>query len=139
MISMCVIILAVHSNCQPYVSPRVNFTESVYLLILCMLAIMQIVIDEEAKEYVCFVLLVIVASHTLLVFVYKARLFFRKRLDCACTGTKTATRRHGYDELESTQTEQSLDTDTERQRRILEAIYDSSEEGPENGASFTEN
>lgn len=130
---MCVIILAIHSNCHPYVRDRVNFVESVYLLVLCTLAIMQIVENKDAKYYVCLVLLVLLASHALVVTVYKAGRFFRKRFDCACTWTKTVARRHGYDELESTQTEQNLDPETERQRSILDTIFDSSEEGSENG------
>ncbi|KAL9984155.1 hypothetical protein ACROYT_G006421 [Oculina patagonica] len=135
MIFMCVIVLAIHSNCQPYVRDRANFTESIYLLVLCTLAIMQIVENKDAKYYVCLVLLGILAVHALVVTVYKAGRFFRKRFDCACTWTKTAARRQGYDELESTQTEQNLDPETEIQRSILDTIFDSSEDGSANGKS----
>ena len=134
MIFMCVIVLAIHSNCHPYIRARVNFTESVYLLVLCTLAIMQIVENEDAKYYVCLVLLVILSFHALVLTIYKAVRFFRKRFDCACTLARTAPSRHGYDDLESTQIERALDTETERQRSILATIFDSrSEEGSEHG------
>ena len=131
MIFMCVLILAVHSNCQPYVRARVNYAESVYLLVLCTLSIMQITQDKPTKYYVCLVLLVILACHTLVVTVYKGTRFFQRRFDCACTQIKE--RRQGYNELEDTQIDQSLSTETERQREILDTIFDSSEEGSEHG------
>ena len=134
MIFMCVLVLAIHSNCHPYVRARVNFTESVYLLVLCTLAIMQIAENEDAKFYVCLVLLVIVTFHALVLTIYKAVHFFRKRFDCACTLARPAPSRHGYDELESTEIERTLDTEAERQRSVLDTIFDShSEEGSENG------
>ena len=133
MIFVCVIILAFHSNCQPYVRARVNLAESVYLLVLCTVAIMQITDDKQTKYYVCLVLLVILACHTLVVTVYKGARFFQRRFDCACTQNKRTTRRQGYDELEGTQINRSLSTETERQRNILDTIFDSSEEGSEHG------
>ena len=134
---MCVLVLAVHSNCQPYVRARVNYTESVYLVVLCTLAIMQIVQDIKVKYYVCLVLLVIVGIHALVVTVYKATRFFRKRFDCACARacarTEALERRHGYDVLENTEIERSLDAERERQRNILDTIYTLSGEGSEHG------
>lgn len=133
MILMCVVILAIHSNCHPYVSPRVNFAESVYLLVLCILAIMQIVENKHVQYYVCLVLLAILVFHALVVTVYKAGHFFRKRFDCACTWRETAERRRGYNELEGSQSERTLDSEAERQRSILDTIFDSSEERLEDG------
>ena len=133
MIFMCVLILAVHSNCQPYIRARVNVAESVYLLVLCTLAIMQITDDKQAKYYVCLVLLVILASHTLVMIVYKGTRFFQRRFGCTCAQVKTGTRRQGYDELEGTQIDQSISTETERQREILDTIFDSSDGGSEHG------
>ena len=132
---MCVVILAVHSNCQPYVKPRVNFTESVYLLVLSTVAIMQIVEDEQAKYYVCLVLVVILALHALVVTVYKATRFSRRRFDCACARRRpeSAVRRNGYDQLEDTEIDRSLDPEVERQRSILDTIFSSSPEGSEHG------
>ena len=135
MIAVCVVILAVHSNCHPYVRPRANYVESLYLLVLCGLAIMQIVEDEHAKYYVCLVLLIIVSTHTLVVFLYKAVRFFRKRFDCCACSQAAVVDRHGYEELEDTQTdthtdtqtEQSLDTaEVERQKSIMDTIYSTS-------------
>jgi len=130
---MCVLILAVHSNCQPYVRTRVNVAESVYLLVLCTLSIMQMTNNEPTKYYVCLVLLVILACHTIVVTVYKGTRFFRRRFDCACAEIETATRRQGYNELEGTEIDQSISTETERQRKILDTIFHSSDEGSEHG------
>ena len=121
MVVVCMVILSVHSNCHPYTRPRANYAESVYLLVLCTLAMMQIVEDTNARFYVCLVLLCMVSVYTLMVFFYKAARFFRKRFECCAQAALTE--RHGYEELENTQTEQSLDTDAERQRRIINTIF----------------
>ena len=105
MIVICVVILTVHSNCHPYARPRANFTESVYLLVLCTLAIMQIVEDTPARFYVCLVLLIIVSLHTLVVFVFEAVRFFRKRFNYFAGAQDTVMERRDYEELDNTQTE----------------------------------
>ena len=123
MIFVCVVILTVHSNGQPYMKQRANFAESLYLLVLCMLAIMQIVEHKDAQYYVCLILLIITFVHTLVVFLYKAVLFFRNRFGhCACL-LKTAMDRRSYEELENTQTDPNLDIDAQRQRSILDSIF----------------
>ena len=94
---------------------------------------MQITDDKQAKYYVCLVLLVILASHTLVMIVYKGTRFFQRRFDCTCAQVKTGTRRREYDELEGTQIDQSISTETERQREILDTIFDSSDGGSEHG------
>ena len=126
MIVVCVVILSVHSNCHPYTRPRANYAESVYLLVLCTLAIMQIVEDKNAQFYVSLVLLCIVSVHTLAMFFYKAGRFFRQRFKCCANGQTTAVDRRGYEELENTLTEESLDTEVERQRRVLDTIFSAS-------------
>ena len=133
MIFMCVLILAVHSNCQPYLRSRVNVVESVYLVVLCTLSIMQMTDDQQVKYYVCLVLLIILACHTLVVIVYKGTCFFQKRFDCTCAQITTARRRQGYNILEGTEIDQSISTETERQREILGTIFDSSDGGSEHG------
>lgn len=133
MILMCVLILAVHSNCQPYLRARVNVAESVYLVVLCTLAIMQMTDNQSVKYYVCLVLLIILVCHTLVVIVYKGTRFFQRRFDCTCAPITTATRRQGYHVLEGTEIDQSISTETERQREILDTIFDSSEGGSEHG------
>ena len=118
----CMVILAVHSNCQPYMRPRANYAESVYLLVLSILAMMQTVEDQETAFYVCLVLLITAAIHTLVVFFLKAGLFCRRRFKC-CTGEETPDdQRHRYQELENTENEQRRDTEIERRRSILDTI-----------------
>ena len=128
MIFVCVVILALHSNCQPYTKRRANFAESLYLLVLCTFAIMQIVENKDARYYVCLVLLIIVSVHTLVVFLYEAVRFFRKRFDnCACL-LNTVMERRSYEELENTQTDPILDIDAQRQQSILDSIFSTTEE-----------
>lgn len=136
MILMCVLILAVHSNFQPYLKPRVNFTESVYLLVLATLAIMQIVEDEMVRYGVSLGLVFTVALHALVVTVYKGARFFRKRFEIACArrGLESNTRHRNYDQLEDTEIDQnSLDAERERQRNIMDTIFNSPSEGADHG------
>ena len=129
----CMVILAVHSNCQPYMRPRANYAESVYLLVLSVLAIMQIVDDQETAFNVCLVLLIIAAIHTLVIFFLKAGLFCRRRFKC-CTGEETPDdQRHRYQELENTETEQSRDTEIERRKSILDTIFSKPSGVPNDG------
>ena len=122
MIVACMVILAVHSNCQPYMRPRANYAESVYLLVLSVVAIMQIVDDQETAFNVCLVLLIIAAIHTLGIFFLKAGLFCRRRFEC-CTGEERPDdQRHRYQELENTENEERRDTEIERRRSILDTI-----------------
>ena len=121
MSAACMVILAVHSNCQPYIRTRANYAESVYLLVLSILAMMQIVEDHETSLYGCLVLIP-AAIHTLGVFFLKAGLFCRRRFKC-CTGEETPDdQRHRYQELENTENEESRDTEIERRRSILDTI-----------------
>lgn len=136
-ILICVVILAVHSNCQPYLKPRVNFTESVYLLVLATLAIMQIVEDDTFRYKASLVLVFAVALHALMVAVYKAARFFRKRFDCVCArrGLESNERLRDYDQLEDTEIDRdSLAAERERQKSILDTIFNSSTEGSEHGS-----
>ena len=129
----CMVILAVHSNCQPYMRPRANYAESVYLLVLSVLAMMQTVEDQQTAFYVCLVLLITAAIHTLVVFFLKAGLFCRRRFKC-CTGEETPDdQRHRYGELENTETEQSRDTEIERRKSILDAIFSKPSGVPNHG------
>ena len=132
MIVVCIMILAVHSYSHPYILSRANLTESLYLLVLCMLAVMQIVpkIVEDKNAYRCImfisvVLFVIALIHTIVVFFCKAVRFFQWRLRC-CTGAQnTVVDRRGYEELENTHNDQDLDSEVERQRSVMDMIFKS--------------
>jgi len=121
MIFECVVILAVHNYCHPYLRARANLAESVYLLVLCTLAIMQLTEDKQFEVRV-EVLLVMLACHTLVVFLCKATHLFRNRFHCACARPNRSTRRRGYDEIESTATDPSLSIETQRRRSNLNII-----------------
>ena len=127
MIVVCMVILTVHSNCQPYMRSRANWAESLYLLVLCVLAVAQIVpeiVDKhQASVYIPMVLLVIVSIHTIVVFFYKAARFFRGRFSCCACAKDTVVDRRTYEELENTETTQSFDTEIERRRSVLDTIF----------------
>ena len=131
MIFECVIILAVHNYCHPYLRSRANLAEYFYLLVLCTLAIMQIIEDKQVLliDVLVKVLLVILACHTLVVFLCKAAHLFRNRFHCACLRPNRLKRRRGYDELKSTETEQSLSIETQRRRSNLDAISQTRSQG----------
>ena len=122
MIFECVIILAVHNYCHPYLRSRANLAESVYLLVLCALAIMQIIEKHARLDILVKVLLLILACHTLVVFLCKAPHFFRNRFHCACVRSNRSRRCQEYDELKSTESEESLSIETQRRRSNLDAI-----------------
>ena len=138
MIVVCMVILTVHSNCQPYMRSRANWAESLYLLVLCVLGVTQIVpeiVEDklQASVYISVVLLGIVSIHTIAVFFYKAACFFRGRFrSCACA-EDTVVDRSGYEELENTETTQSSDTEIEGRRRVLDTIFTTSARQQNNG------
>ena len=133
MIVACMVILAVHSNCQPYMRPRANYAESVYLLVLSILAMMQTVEDQETAFYVCLVLLITAAIHTLVVFFLKAGLFCRMRFECCAGEERPDDQRHRYEELANTETEPSRDTEIERRKSILDTIFSKPSGVPNHG------
>ena len=138
MILMCVIVLAVHSNCHPYKKARVNITESVYLMILCLLTIMQIFPDSNdkysSKNIVCLIFLIILSIHTCLLTLCKAIRFFGKRFGFAVPGISN---QDGVtqDPLGDSLIEQSLDTEDTRRRDVLDTIF-STASGESNRSEF---
>lgn len=130
MIVVCIIILTVHCYRHPYILSRANLAESLYLLILCMLTVMQIapkiVEDKNSCKYVIYisvVLFVILSIHTIVVFSCKAVCFFQWRLRCCAAAQSTVVDRRGYEELENTYTDQDLDTEVERRRSVMDMIF----------------
>ncbi|PFX25111.1 hypothetical protein AWC38_SpisGene10242 [Stylophora pistillata] len=128
MIFASIIILAVHSNCQPYLRTRVNFSESFYLLALCTIAVLctlpiKKLVGSGTAEIVCEVLVSSLAFHTSVVFVLKAVGFFRQHFDCACVPFEEFARRSGYEKLGDTEFELSLDLETERRKNLFEPIF----------------
>ena len=122
--------MAVHNYCHPYLRARANLAEFFYLLVLCTLAITQIIDDKQAPlDVLVEVLMAISACCTLVVFLCKAIHLLRNRFHCACAWPNRSTRRRRYDELESATTEQSLSIETQRRRSNLEAISQTRSQG----------
>ena len=95
-----------------------------------MLAVTQVVPDivvnynKDAVVYTSVVLLGLMLIHTTVVFFYKAVRFFRVRFECCAGGEATDGQRRGrYRELEDSRTEQVLDAEVERQRHVLDTIF----------------
>ena len=126
MMVACNVILVVHSNCQPYTRWRANITESLYLLVLSMLALIEIVQEtvefKSTCEIISFVLLGMMSTHTVVVFVYKAVIFCRSTFKC-CARTQDPLERSGYQQIEISSTDQSFDAEIEERRNIFKTIY----------------
>ena len=121
------VLLTVHSNFQPYEKRRANIMESLYLMVLCILALMQSVEDKTVKNYICSGLIILASLHTLVVFLSKAVGFFRRRFNC-CTACvrENGLDRSDVEEIENTPTNSSVFTqgDSERQLSIRDSFQE---------------
>ena len=79
MVLECTVILAFHSNFQPYLIQRINTTETLYLLCLSSLAILQLLKKKNIQTIISAILLILLVLHTTILAVYKGFRFFRKR------------------------------------------------------------
>ena len=115
---MCVLILTVHSNMQPYIKKRINVIESCYLLILSTMAILLVL--DSVPDYIYAVLLAVPSLHTLVLTFYKAYWFFKKRFGRGQVSGEHAERTR-YRSLE-----QSVENDEDRTRRdLIDAVFGS--------------
>lgn len=133
------VFLTVHTNFQPYESRRVNIMESLYLMVLCILAFMQSYEDKTVKDYICCSLVILAALHTLTVLLCKAVGLFRRRLNC-CTSCVRASDldRIDVEEIENTPTNSPVFThgDIERQQSILNSLRARSWASSSDNSSF---
>lgn len=133
------VFLTVHTNFQPYESRRVNIMESLYLMVLCILAFMQSYEDKTVKDYICCSLVILAALHTLTVLLCKAVGLFRRRLNC-CTACVRASDldRIDVEEIENTPTNSPVFThgDIERQQSILNSLRARSWASSSDNSSF---
>ena len=124
MILMCVLVLAVHSSFQPYKKKRVNVVESLYLVVLCVLAVMQVLQKADIANNVCSTLLIIASLHACILTVSKAARFFQQRFSCSCS--KQWHKRRSYGSTEHNQFQESLDEEQKAHNAILDTIFNNS-------------
>ena len=128
---MCALILAVHSIFQPYRKTRVNVMESLYLYILCVIAILQVLQDSDnITNIVCSVLLIVATLHAGALTVYKAVGFFERRFKCACP--KRCPKRRTYGSMADTAIDRSVEPAQKERKEIFDTIfsrYEDSEDG----------
>ena len=130
---MCALILAVHSIFQPYRKTRVNVVESLYLYILCMIAIMQVLQDSQSiANIVCSVLMIVTTLHAGALFVYKAVGFFERRFKC----TKSCPRRRSYGSMAETAIDRSVDPALKARKDIFDTIFSKSEDSEESFGNY---
>ena len=124
---MCALILAVHSIFQPYRKTRVNVMESLYLYILCVIAILQVLQDSDnITNIVCSVLLIVATLHAGALTVYKAVGFFERRFKCACP--KRCPKRRTYGSMADTAIDRSVEPVQKERKEIFDTIFSRSED-----------
>ena len=128
MILMCVLVLATHSIFQPYRRKRVNVIETLYLYILCTMAIMQVLEETSIANKVCCVLLIGTTFHFVALTIYKAAWFVKKRLK----HPKRFPTRRGYGSMGETEIESSIDPEQIRTKNIFDIIFSRSDDSREN-------
>ena len=127
MIVMCTLVLAVHSIFQPYRKKRVNVVETLYLYILCIMAIMQVLQEMSVANSVCSFLLIITAIHSVALTLYKTVGFFQRRLKRPCPRKCGHWREYGS--MGETQFEGSIDPEQRKRKNIFDIIFSRSDDG----------
>lgn len=126
MIVMCSLVLAIHSIFQPYRKKRVNVVETLYLYILCIIAIMQVLQEPRVANSVCSFLLIITTIHSLALAIYKAVVFFQRRFKRHCP--RRCGHWRGYGSMGETQFEGSIDPEQEERKNIFDIIFGRSDD-----------
>ena len=125
---MCALILAVHSMFQPYTKKRVNVVESLYLYVLCVIAVMQVLQESDSiANTVCSLLLIIATLHSGALTVYKAVGFFERRFKCSCP-KRCPKRRPTYGSMAETAIDNSIDPALKARKDIFDIIFSKSED-----------
>ena len=113
MFLVCTVILALHSIFQPYQEKRPNMVETGYLATLCIITIMQVLVDLEEIEtetramamYVSWFLSVLPVAHLSFLLLSKTLNVIRKKYYLLRSG------REGYEDLNSTAANVDQDND----------------------------
>jgi len=133
---VCGLILAVHSIFQPYRKTRVNVVESLYLYMLCVIAIVQVLQDSNSiTDIVCSVLLIVAALHAGVLTVYKAVGFFERRFKCACP--KRCPKRRTYGSMAYTAIDRSVDQAQKERKDIFDTIFSKSEDSEDGFGNYS--
>ena len=125
-IFVCTLILVAHSNAQPYKNTRINLVETVYLLLLSTLALLQQWENEATRDLLCVTFLIAASIHTVLLSLYKVGRFFNKKR--SCVGVKKAVKRKRYGSFEEPDLESSVEPEVQKRRDILDTIFGTSDE-----------
>lgn len=132
---MCALILAVHSIFQPYRKTRVNVMESLYLYILCVIAILQVLQDSNSvTNIVCSVLLIVATLHAGSLTVYKAVGFFERRFRCSCS--KRCPKRRTYGSMAHTTIDRSVEPAQKERKDIFDTIFSRSEDSEDGFGNY---
>lgn len=112
---------------QPYRKKQVNVVESLYLYILCVIAIMQILQESDhISDIVCSFLMIITTMHAGGLTCYKAVGFFERRFKCLCP--KPCPSQRSYGSMGETAIDRSIDEAQRRRKDIFDTIFDKSED-----------
>ena len=114
MFLLCSLILAFRSTFQPYKERPPNVVETLYLIILCALTILQVVKKlnittlTEMANIIRKLLLILTSLYALSLIVLKAVRFFKQRSKCQKKCPPIS--RRGYGSMEDTDSDRPHDT-----------------------------
>lgn len=126
MMIMFVFVFAVHANVQPYKRIYTNITESIYLFVLCILAIVQIIEDEDSRNNVSAALLFIASIHSSIICAVKFWRFCKKKCHCPCPKKARAPTYGSLDEnsrSESVVSKASIDYEVRIKQNLFDSIF----------------
>ena len=110
--------------------------ESLYLYILCVIAILQVLQDTySSTDIVCSVLLIVATLHAGALTVYKAVRFFEKRFKCACP--KRCPKRRTYGSMAYTAIDGSVEPAQKERKDIFDTIFSRSEDSEDGFGNYS--
>lgn len=121
MVLVCLFLLVLHSNMQPYRSSGTNTLETIYLALLCTLAALRFLKDYDVRSIVTAALLTLMTLHAFLLTTYKCYRFLKKRMKSSnCGQCRTL-----YASIDET----TVDPEVQDKRDTFDAIFSNSNEG----------
>lgn len=135
---MSLFVFAIHSNVQPYQRIRTNVTESIYLFVLCILAVVQIMEDQDNRSEVTGCLLVIATIHSSIICAIKFWRFCKKKCHCAYPRKARVHQYGSFDgnsRSESVRSRTSIDSEVRTKQNLFDSIFASSGDTSNNNDS----
>ena len=125
---MCLLLLALHASVQPYKRLRTNVAETVYLFILCILAVVQTLDNKDDRSTASAILLTVAAVHSGILCIYKFCRFCKKKCHCRCPtklSVKFSGKYRSFDD-NSEIVKPSVDPEVQAKQNLFDTVFASS-------------